>query len=92
MQRGNVRAIVSTVVKDVGSPCRKTRVTVSVVPVDGAQVMLKGVPAVIEVRVVNVKGFWALVIEKRLVAARRRVVVRCILAGFLFLIFQMKYF
>jgi hypothetical protein len=32
-------------------------VIVSMVPVDGAQVILNGVPAVMEVRVVNVNGF-----------------------------------
>ena len=49
---------------------------VSTVPVDGAQVMLKGVPAVIEVRVVNVKGFCAEARAER--APSRRVVASCI--------------
>jgi hypothetical protein len=55
----DIRAIVSMVFKCVGSPCRRTSVTVCTVPVDGAQVMLNGVPAVIDVRVVNVNGFCA---------------------------------
>lgn len=50
-------AIVSMVFKCVGSPCRRTSVTVCTVPVDGAHVMLNGVPAVIDVSVVNVNGF-----------------------------------
>ena len=53
----DIRAIVSMVFRCVGSPCRRTSVTVCTVPVDGAQVMLNGVPAVIDVRVVNVNGF-----------------------------------
>jgi len=88
--RGHVRAIVSIVIKWSGSPCRRTSVTVSVVPVDGAQVMLNGTPAVIEVRLVNVKEFCAL--ERAARAAMRRVVGRCIviagrslLLSFLFL-------
>jgi hypothetical protein len=72
--------MVATVVRDDGSPCRKSRVTVSVEPVDGAHVMLNGVPAVIEVRLVNVKGFWALVRAAR--AAKRRVVESCIFGVF----------
>jgi hypothetical protein len=57
----DIPAIVATVVRCVGSPCRKSKVTVSTVPVDGDQVMFIGVPAVMEVRVVKEKGFWAVV-------------------------------
>ena len=45
------------VVRCVGSPCRSSSVIVSMVSVDGAQVVLNGVPDVTEVRVVNVNGF-----------------------------------
>jgi hypothetical protein len=55
----DIQAIVSMVFKCVGSPCRRTSVTVCTVPVDGAHVMLNGVPAVIDVRVVKVNGFCA---------------------------------
>lgn len=49
--------MVSTVSRLVESPCRNTREMVSVVPVDGAQVMLNWSPAVMLERVVKVKGF-----------------------------------
>ena len=65
------------VVRSFELPCRRTRVTVSVVPVEGAQVMLYGVPAVIVDRLVIVNGFWAAARDAR--AARRRVVY-CILS------------
>jgi len=55
----DIQAIVSMVFKCVGSPCRRTSVTVCTVPVEGAHVILNGVPAVIDVRVVNVNGFCA---------------------------------
>ena len=54
---GNSQAIVSTVSKSVLSPCLNTNETVSVVPVEGAHVMLNGVPAVMLVRDVKVNGF-----------------------------------
>ena len=73
---GDVRAMVAMVVRLVGSPCRSTSVTVSTSPVVGSQVMLKGVPAVMEVRVVNVKGFCAEARAEK--AASRRVVEKCI--------------
>ena len=73
----DVQVIVKIVERAEGSPCRKTRVMVSTVPVEGAQVILKGVPAVMELRDVNVKGFCAKASEDR--APRRRVVEKCIL-------------
>jgi hypothetical protein len=53
---------------------------VSVVPVDGAHVMLNGVPAVMLVRLVKVNGFWALVRAAK--AATRRVLKKRILDVF----------
>jgi len=53
-------AIISTVLNVEAVPCLNTSDTVSLVPVDGAQVMLKGWPAVIvDGREVNVNGFCA---------------------------------
>jgi hypothetical protein len=78
MGKRNEQAMVVIVARELGFPCRKTRVMVSVVPVDGAHVMLNGVPAVIEVRLVKVKGFCALVRAAR--AAKRRVRENCIFA------------
>lgn len=75
-----MEAIVSTVSKSVLSPCLNTNETVSVVPVEGAHVMLNGVPAVMLVRDVKVNGFWA--DARAATAARMRVVENCILAFF----------
>lgn len=72
------QAIVSIVSKAVLSPCLSTNETVSVVPVDGAQVILNGVPAVMLVREVKVNGFWA--DARAATAARMRVVENCILS------------
>ncbi len=72
-------AIVATVAKWAGSPCLSTSVTVSTVPVDGAQVMLKGVPATTTGVVVNVNGFCALATAES--AARRRGSENCIFVG-----------
>ena len=51
----------------------------STVPVEGAQVMLNGVPAVTVLRVVNVKGFWALV--RAASAALKKMAENCILTS-----------
>jgi len=72
-------AIVVTVLRSAVLPCLRIKLTVSVVPVDGAQVMLNGVPAVTVLRVVNVKGFCAL--AKATTAATRREVENCILTA-----------
>ena len=74
---GDVQAMVATVFRFAELPCLRIKLTVSVVPVDGAQVMLNGVPAVTVVRVVNVKGFCAL--AKATTAAKRTEVENCIL-------------
>jgi hypothetical protein len=44
--KGKVQAIVSTIFNAFASPCLRIKVTVSVEPVDGVHVMLKGAPAV----------------------------------------------
>ena len=77
-----VRAIVAMVLRCVGSPCRKSKVIVSTVPVDGAQVMFIDVPAVIEVRVVNVKGFCAEVRAASVAIATEAYVEKCIFGVF----------
>jgi hypothetical protein len=74
----NVRAMVAMVSRCVGSPCRKSKVIVSMVPVDGAQVMFIGVPAVIEVRVVNVNGFCAEVRAASVAMATEAYIEKCI--------------
>jgi hypothetical protein len=79
---GNVRAIVAMVLRCVGSPCRKTKVIVSTVPVDGAQVMFIGVPAVTEVRVVNVNGFCAEVRAASAAMTTEAYVEKCIFGVF----------
>lgn len=79
---GSVRAIVAMVLRCVGSPCRKTKVIVSTVPVDGAQVMFIGVPAVTEVRVVNVNGFCAEVRAASAAMTTEAYVEKCILRIF----------
>ena len=57
-RRVNVQAIVWIVSRLFESPCRRIRLTVSVVPVDGDQVMLNGVPTGIDSgREVKLKGF-----------------------------------
>jgi hypothetical protein len=73
------------VCRDVGSPCRNSSVTVSTVPVDGAHVMLIGVPAVTDVRVVNVKGFWAVVRAASVAIIIDAEIKKCILAVLLLL-------
>jgi hypothetical protein len=57
-------------------------VIVSTVPVDGAQVMFIGVPAVIEVRVVNVNGFCAEVRAASVAMATEAYVEKCIFSVF----------
>ena len=55
---GNVQAIAWIVSRSFESPCRRIRLTVSAVPVDGDQVMLNGVPTGIDSgREVKLKGF-----------------------------------
>ena len=53
----SLQAIVATVDKCVDSPCLRTRVTVSLAPVDGDHVMLNDVPAVMVLSVVKENGF-----------------------------------
>jgi hypothetical protein len=89
--------MVAMVVRDVGLPCRNSSVTVSTVPVDGAQVILNGVPAVTEVRVVNVKGFWAVVRAASVAMTIDAEIEKCILAVFVLsslpsIILLFKYF
>jgi len=68
-------AIVAIVARLLLAPCRRTKETVSVVPVDGAQVMLKGVPAVMEDKELKVKAFCAAAREAR--AANKKEVEYC---------------
>lgn len=75
-------AMVATVARAALFPCRRIKDTVSVVPVEGDQVMLNGVPAVIAVgSVTKLNGFCADASEAR--AAKRREVEYCIFALFL---------
>ena len=59
----NVLAMEATVVRSCGSPARRYTVTLS--GVDGAQVMLNGVPAVIVSGPENVNAFCADTMEAR---------------------------
>lgn len=52
-----LQAMVITVLKAFEFPCRRMMLTGSVVPVDGSQVMLNSLPALMEVNVVKVNGF-----------------------------------
>jgi hypothetical protein len=64
--------MVSTVFNALGSPWRRSSVTVSTVPVEGIQVMLKGVPTLMLEGIGSMlKGFWAAVRVAR--AARTKV-------------------
>jgi len=63
--------MVAAVTRCWGSPCLRTKVTVSVVPVEGDQLMLNDDPTeILEGRVVKENGFWADANEARV--ARRR--------------------
>lgn len=76
----NIQAITATVFNAAESPCLSTRETVSVVPVDGDHVILKGLPTgMVAGRVAEVKenGFWASVRRGR--ARRERRVGRLIM-------------
>jgi hypothetical protein len=75
---GDIQAIVITVVSSVEFPSLNKMVTVSVVPVDGDQVISNGVPAVTSGTVLKLKGFWAL--TRAVNAKMRRVVKNFILA------------
>ena len=85
---GDLQAMVSTFVSAFGLPCLRRRVMVSVVPVDGDQVMLKGVPTLTTGVVRKLNGFWAETREVR--ATRRESVENCILtrSGAFFLLFS----
>lgn len=76
---GHVQAMVRTVFRLLESPWRRMSDTVSTVPVEGAHVMLYGVPAVMLVgRGSMVKGFCAATRDDR--ATKRKEAENCILA------------
>jgi hypothetical protein len=77
---GNIQAIVNTVANCDAGPCFNNNVTVSVVPVEGLQVIWKGVPAVMVGAVLNENGFCALTRVVRAAAAKAKVAVSCILS------------